>query len=194
MGKENGNESKCVFCQRKKIEDRIIKHYEEEEFDVFIPKDPQIFGHLLLTRIGPPCLGKLENPEKELHEKINILSEGTMTVAKDFIKRDTKIDKVYIVVMGESESFHFHYHLIPRYGFLNDNEIDKWTEKYGIEKGSIEWRQFYARPTLGFRHFHGYRYLGEMERTFNEAKDRFKGNPPDEILLEMKKNVEELFR
>ena len=75
-------------------------------------------------------------------------------------------------MLGETETVHILYHVFPRYGFVSEFEIDKWAEKNRLKKGSSDWQRFYSRPTAGFQSFSGFNYLGEIEKSYNEATRR----------------------
>ena len=37
-------------------------------------------------------------------------------------------------MLGETDPIHMHYHLFPRYGFVNESEINDWSKKYQLNK------------------------------------------------------------
>lgn len=189
-------EEKCsVFCDKKKIENiknRIIhKGGTDKKWSAFIPDEPEIFGHIIVTYLNPDkhenCIRDITSAEEGDQKILNSLIEGVRIISNKMTNIDN-VDRVYVVLAGEDRRSHIHFHLFPRYGFLNNNEIVKWAEKCGISEGEIDWRRFYANPTKDFKFRHDFSYLGEIQQKYDDWKtNKMNGKPPsNELLIEMK--------
>jgi len=192
MIKGSNSKEECYFCCANDIdEERIIGKGESKEWYAFIPQDPEIYGHCIVTT---------KNPEDHCEDILDIkgqivlnnLVEGVKIVAKMIKGIDPKrIEKVYLAMLGETPKTHMHYHLFPRYRFEHDSEIYKWAEEHKFTNGCYGWRKFYETPTLGFKSFTGFQYLGEIEKLYDETKRRIGDKPSLNLLTEMRDNIKE---
>lgn len=200
MIKESKSEPDCSFCcfDNIKKEGRIIK--DKKDWYAFIPLEPEIFGHVIVTyrtdtELNYPCIQNIICLEDEKRDKIlNVLNEGILTLV-DGLKKIKNVDKVYFAMLGETENTHMHYHLFPRYGFVNDYELDKWANKKDytrLSNGSIEWRKFFARPTCGFKSFTGFQYLGEIEASQERTLKCIGKKPSKKLIEEMVNNIKKI--
>jgi diadenosine tetraphosphate (Ap4A) HIT family hydrolase len=94
-------------------------------------------------------------------------------------------------MLGENPSVHIHFHLFPRYGFCNSYERGKWAEEYELLEGEFEWRCFYANPTMNFEYSTGFSYMGEIERRYNDMRDKIGKDPSRELIREMTTKLKE---
>ena len=127
MIKENESETKCYFCEIDKIraEDRII--IEKNEWYAFVPQDPEIFGHVIVTYRTDtdskyPHIQNISCDNEKRIKILNILDVGVKTIV-DGLKNIKNVEMVYFAMLGETIKTHMHYHLFPRYGFVNDSEL-----------------------------------------------------------------------
>ncbi|MCJ7570724.1 MAG: hypothetical protein MUO82_02445 [Candidatus Thermoplasmatota archaeon] len=201
----------CYFCCYENIKDegRVIfpeKENKDEEWYAFIPLEPEIFGHIIVTYASEddkspnikksefPCQNiickednhNVSNIKKDKRDEIlKVLDKGVITIV-DGLKKIKNVDKVYFAMLGETKRTHMHYHLFPRYGFVNEYELNNWANKDDytlLSEGNIRWKKFYANPTSGFKSFDGFQYLGEIENSYQRAEKSI-GKPPTEELLE----------
>ena len=177
--------AKCDFDKAiENIGDRIIGDRDvikERGWYAFVPKDASIFGHVLVT-VENPCIREITTNNSQTVCTLEIMATG-IKVISDIIKKIDNVQRVYVALLGESP-LHMHYHLLPRYSFIREDEFLYWSNKYRLKKGSVNWQKFYSRPTDGFLHKDGFQYLGEIERTYNEVKKIY-GMPSDELMGEM---------
>jgi diadenosine tetraphosphate (Ap4A) HIT family hydrolase len=181
----------CDFCKKKNMAGRIVLGRKSTNWYALVPNDPEVFGHLIVTIPGPPCIRNIVAMEGKYSAEWKNLNEGVRACARK-LAEISNVDRVYTTFLGESAKVHVHCHLVPRYGFLNQGDLDRWSARYGVSKGGIEWRRFYSNPTSGFCHLQGFRYLGEAERTYNETKELY-GAPPSETLHEIAKKIHDMF-
>jgi len=136
------------------------------------------------------CIRDISSADDIDQKILNSLMEGVRIISNK-LKNIDNVDRVYVVMTGEDPSAHVHFHLFPRYGFLNNNEIAKWAEKNGLSKGEIDWRRFYANPTKNFKYHHDFSYLGEIQQKYDDWKmNKMNGKPPSkELLIEMKEKL-----
>lgn len=167
--------------------DRIVDEGKDHEWYAFVPLGPEIFGHLIVTIPGPPCIRDIVMMESAHSKQWRNLNEGVRVCAEK-LSKILNVDRVYTAFLGESAEVHVHCHLVPRYGFLNQGEIEAWSKLYGVSEGDTEWRRFYSNPTSGFSSLQGFRYLGEVERTFNEIKECL-GHPSFDILSQIAEKI-----
>ena len=184
----------CPFDNAKEnIGDRVIHRAGRNNNDwyAFVPDKPEIFGHVIVT-VENPCIREIITDNSEIVPVLQQMSEGIEFMAK-VLSRIKNVQRVYIAMLGESEDVHMHYHLFPRYGFVGDEcAINSWAKENRLKKGSNEWQEFYSRPTTGFQSRDGFQYLGEIEKTFNEAARRIGKNPSDELLKEIAEKIKNL--
>lgn len=185
-------------CDFDKVEEKIGKRLVYRVTDqgnawyAFVPQEPEIFGHVIVT-VEKPCIREIISNDKEITKVLQRMSIGIKSMA-DVLSRIENVQRIYIAMLGESEKVHMHYHLFPRYDFVSEFEIDKWAKRNRLKKGPIEWQRFYSRPTAGFQSFSGFQYLGEIEKSFNEAARRISEKPSDELLEEMAATIKTLIR
>jgi len=163
--------SDCFFCNDIG-EERIIM--EGNDWIAFIPLDPEIFGHCIVTTKhhyediteidGKEALDKMSMGVKVMADKIKSLD-------------DNRIKKVYFAVLGETERTHMHYHLFPRYE--GKEELIQLTSE------DIKWRNFYNNSTKDFEFSTGFQYLGEIEKNYENMKESIGRGPSLELLKEM---------
>ena len=182
----------CPFDKVENVGNRLVHRIinQNNGWYAFVPQDAEIFGHVIVT-VEKPCLREIISNDKEITEVLRRMSKGIKLMA-DVLSQIENVQRIYIAMLGESEKVHMHYHLFPRYNFVSDFEIDKWAKTHQLKKGSIGWRSFYSRPTAGFHSFDGFQYLGEIERSYNEAFRRIRAKPSDEVLEEMAERIKEL--
>ncbi len=183
------------------MEERLVSPVDrkEEEWYAFVPGDPLIFGHILLTvdrkgnnnvpceREGPDCIHDMwEVPECILEREI----VGVRKCMNGLLEIDN-VKRIYLVVAGETDEVHHHFHLLPRYGFKSFEEREKWYEELKLKAGDPKWRNFYRWPTLGMAHKEGFQYLGELERAYGTCKDNdyYPDQPSDVLLEEMARKI-----
>jgi len=187
MVKSKKSKTGCHFCDYKQFKKRVID--EDKDWHAFIPKDPEIYGHCIVTT-KKHYEDILSSDGKEA---LDIMSEGLKIVADKIKKIDEKrIHKVYFAMVGETKKTHMHYHLFPRYRFEHDSEIYEWAEEHKFDKGSYGWQKFYEVPTLGFKSFTGFQYLGEIEKSYDETKRRIGKKPSSDLVKVMVKKIRDL--
>ena len=74
----------------------------------------------------------------------------------------------------------------------HDSEIYEWAEEHKFDKGSYGWRRFYEVPTLGFKSFDGFQYLGEIEKSYDETKRRIGEKPSSNLIRAMAEKIGKL--
>jgi diadenosine tetraphosphate (Ap4A) HIT family hydrolase len=175
----------CDFCDRGKARDLLV--LEGDNWYTIVPNEPEIFGHLILATDRE----HIQNIEDADTAILNGLQEGVLQTAR-LLRRLKNVKRAYIAVLGESRQVHFHYHFFPRYEFKNRGERAAWSTTYapGV---SEPWKSFYSNPTANFMHKEGFQYLGEVERTYGDAKKRNKNNPPDFLVVrELARRLQEI--
>ena len=187
-------ESGCDFCYRDRMGRRIIA--ERQRWYAFVPEDPRIFGHIILT-VDPE-----EKGEKHcVHDIWNVEDEvlsGEIIAARDCmrgLKEIPFVERVYLVVAGESERVHHHYHLIPRYKRHLDwkkEDVPRWKKKCELKEGDSIWRSFYNDMPRKMHNWRGFQYLGELEHEYNDFRTHsaFEEGPGLDILEDMAGKVE----
>ena len=160
-------------------EDKSQKKY----WYAFVPRDPEIFGHVILTTDKGRCIHDLCEVDE------SILKAEIMGVRQMMEKlwQTKKVGRVYVVVAGESEEVHHHFHLLPRYEFESFKEREKWAKEYELDAEDPKWVEFFKWPTLNFEHKEGFQYLGEIERKYNQCKNKeyYPNRPSEGLILEM---------
>lgn len=198
----------CSFCDQKEIEDiqeRIIREdARDKKWSAFVPPDPEIFGHIIVTYLNcdrhKKCIRDISSVEEENQYILDSIITGVRIISNKRKNHIDNVDRVYVVMAGEDSSAHLHFHLFPKYGFLNDNDLNnkiaKWVEKYGLSKGEIDWRRFYANPTKNFKFRHDFSYLGEIHQKYDDWKrNKMNDKPPSkDLLIEMKDKLEEIVK
>ncbi len=181
-------------CPFDKVDEKFKKRVIDQNnaWYAFVPLDPEIFGHVIVT-VEKPCIREIVSDDKEIAEVLQRMSKGIKLMA-DALYRIENVQRIYIAMLGETETVHIHYHLFPRYDFVSEFEIDKWAERNRLKKGSIEWQRFYSRPTAGFQSVSGFQYLGEIEKSYNEAAKRIGEKPSNEVLEEMAGRLKKLIK
>lgn len=184
----------------RKVGERLVWETGEEWY-AFVPEEPLIFGHILLTASKQPtdgeetCREKYRNlwsvPEEILQKEIVGVREcmnGLLNIP--FVER------VYLVVAGEERSVHHHFHLVPRYEFRSDEERETWDEDHTLDADDTKWIEFYKSPTIDFKHTEGFQYIGELERVYNECKDNeyYPRTPSRDLLKGMARKIEEIMK
>lgn len=179
----------------KKVGERLVRD-KGEEWYAFVPEEPLVFGHILLTVGKRPtdregvCEEKYRNlwstPKDILQNEIVGVREcmnGLVNIP--FVKR------VYVVVAGEERSVHHHFHLIPRYEFRSGEERDMWGKEHTLDADDPKWIEFYKSPTMDCKHSEGFQYIGELERVYNECKDNeyYPKTPSKDLLKEMARKI-----
>lgn len=164
-------------------EDKSQKKY----WYAFVPRDPEIFGHVILTTDKGGCI-------HDLHEVNENILQGEIVGIRQIMAKLRRIDnvgRVYVVVAGETPEVHHHFHLFPRYKFESFEQRERFAQKYELEAEDPKWVEFYNWPALEFEHKDGFQYLGEIERKYNECKNNeyYPNRPSENLRLEM---VEEL--
>jgi diadenosine tetraphosphate (Ap4A) HIT family hydrolase len=190
----------CPFCNMKgKMDNVIIK--KGELWYAFVPKTPEIFGHIITTYSdkGVHCIRNIWEDygefaairEKNYKNILNSMMEGVRIMSNKMLNIDN-VKRYYIAMLGEDSSVHIHFHLFPRYEFLNNDEIAKWAKNNGL--GEEGWKLFYSYPTKNFKFFRGFNYLGEIERKYNDWKwyQMENKDPKPELLKEMKDKLIEM--
>jgi len=206
MTKEKKPEIVCHFCNIKKIEEekRIIKKVEmeinnnKETWFAFIPQDPEIFGHCIVTYKKSEKLPHIQNigcNNIKRMEILKILNEGIVTIV-DGLKKIKNVEMVYFAMLGETIPTHMHYHLFPRYNILDDEDkLNKWADNNTLlskDDGSNEdfqWIKFFAKPTKGFKSFTGFQYLGEIEASQQYVKNSIGRKPSKNLVEDMAKKI-----
>ena len=194
----SGDVMGCDFCDRQKegLKDRIVAGENKEKiWYTLVPNDPHIFGHILLT------IDRNTNDEKyhvrdfwKIGDK-EVLKEEIYGVVESMValKRIPCVERIYLVVAGESETLHHHYHLIPRYKVKCNwasKDYGDWTKQCRLENIGLGWGRFYDMPK-SFCHSSGFQYLGELERTYNHFKECVteKSGPGLSLLREMAEKI-----
>ena len=176
----------CSFCNKSNMDGRIVLECKgNRRWYAFVPRDPEIFGHVLVT-VDKPHVQNIEDTNPHEMEFMNDISKGIVNVSIG-LKRIENVEKVYVLMLGESSDVHMHYHLIPRYKFGSMKDRIAWATEYELIEGKDEWRSFYSRPTMGFTSNEGFRYLGEVERLYNEFVIKSFSVPDERLLGEMTK-------
>ena len=200
MIKENKPETECYFCCFDNINDEGRVITSNSNWYAFVPKAPEIFGHTIVTYRTDeksnkhPHIQNIICKDDKRVEILKVLDEGIKTLV-DGLKEIENVDKIYFAMLGETERTHMHYHLFPRFGFVNEYELINWVNKdklYRLTKGNIRWQKFYANPTCGFKSFDGFQYLGEIEKSYSQARKCIGDDPPKGILKEMAKNIRKI--
>ena len=200
------NQKKCKFCDKEIVADRIIDGLDKKDWYAFVPKDPEIFGHIILTTINfqPNCSrGEDSNIPKcpqEISEIYGNNEEIFMKMTKGLIECSNKlkkikpIEKVYILVAGETDGYHIHYHLIPRYEFRSYDERKQLAKKINLTIDDPKWVEFYNWPTKDFKYRQDFRYLGEVEQKYNDCKNNeyYPIEPSKEIIEKIVTRINEL--
>lgn len=146
---------------------------QSTKWRAFIPKDPEIFGHTILTpKDHIPSILEVHSKDKEVFQE---LSDALLVCSQKLANVDN-VEKIYVVMAGEDPTVHIHYHLFPRFDFLNEDELNLWARNNRISTGELSWRKFYARPTAGYKYFEGFQYVGEIERAYHEYRETRAGN------------------
>ncbi len=155
---------------------------------MFVPDDPEIFGHLLLTT----DLRHIPHLDNASASDLRMLAPGVVAGA-ELIRRIDQVTRVYVIVLGEDCSVHLHYHLFPRYDLADSNALLQWGRKWSLRIPE-PWGSFYSRPTAGFEHRKGRCYLGEIERSYNYVKETFAGGkkPSPEIARAIATRLEKI--
>ena len=187
-------ESGCDFDCRGKMGRRIVA--EGQMWYAFVPMDPRIFGHIILT-VDRNEEGVKYHKQDIWDVKSEVLGEE-IVAARDCMRGLGKIpwvERIYLVVAGESKCVHHHYHLMPRYKRhrdWNDEDIRQWKEKCRLERGDPMWRCFYNNMPRKMHNWHGFQYLGELEHRYNDFRTRsaFGEGPGLDILEDMADRVE----
>lgn len=105
------------------------------------------------------------------------------------------IGRVYVVIAGETQDVHHHFHLFPRYEFRSYEEREKWANEFNLDTDDPKWIEYFRWPTLSFEHKEGFQYLGEIERKYNERKSNeyYPNRPSDQLRLEMAEKLNGIF-
>lgn len=181
----------CVFDGANNIGDRLVR--KEKEWYSFVPRDLEIYGHAIVT-VEKPCIREIGTNDDKIVDALKQMSDGIKHMV-NILKEIDNVQRVYVAMLGESNDVHMHYHLIPRYRFKSDVEIDEWTKKNRLRTGNDDcdraWREFYARPTADFHSFEGFQYFGEIEKSYDKVKRRIGRGPSDALLEEMAKKLQE---
>lgn len=185
----------CPFDEvEKEIGNRLVHRVTDQNngWYAFVPLEPEIFGHVIVT-VEKPCIREIITDTNEIVPVLQRMSKGVEFMAK-VLSCIENVQRVYIAMLGESEDVHMHYHLFPRYNFVGEFEINTWAERNRLKEGSIEWQRFYSRPTAGFQLSSGFQYLGEIEKSYNEATKRIGNKPSNEVLEEIKRRLKGLIK
>ena len=183
----------CSFCHKKRMKKFIVDKdaSSEEYWYAFVPRDPEIFGHVILTTDKGGCIQDLYKVDE------SILTAEIVGVRQTMEKlwKMRNVGRVYVVVAGESEEVHHHFHLLPRYEFKNTEEREKWAEEYCLDAEDPKWVEFFKWPTLNFEHKEGFQYLGEIERKYNQCKNNeyYPNRPSEGLRLDMVGKVNAIF-
>jgi len=187
----------CIFDKSNNIDSDVVRRGDKDiitgnvSWYAFVPDNPEIFGHIIVT-VEQPCIREIISESEEvINEALKRMSEG-IKVMSDLIKKIDNVQRIYVAMLGETDSVHMHYHIIPRYGFIDEIEINKWAEKNRFDRGIIEWQRFYSHPTLGFQSLDGFQYLGEIERSYNQAKRVIGEKPSSELIKEIVNRIKNL--
>lgn len=183
---------KCDFCDINNFKDRIIHKCEKNgdiQWYVFVPQEPQIFGHIILT-LNNPHVEDITSGEKQIQEVLSKLSGGISYIA-DLLGKIDNVKKVYLAMLGETPNIHMHYHMFPRYEFANEEEREYWSKRNTLQVGEIEWRKFYSKPTKGFNSLKGFQYLGDIEKFYNRSKESIGVKPSSQFLTKMTSRINE---
>jgi len=99
----------------------MIKGYEYNPANrdpwVFVPREPAAFGHLIVISgkhyRDISDAGLLDDP-KYLKKILVLINKLTIKLKR--LRRDgKKCERVYVSTLCETENFHLHFHLIPRF-------------------------------------------------------------------------------
>jgi diadenosine tetraphosphate (Ap4A) HIT family hydrolase len=147
----------------------MIKGYEYDaaRLDpwVFVPREPAAFGHIIVVSgkhykdISDP--GLLEDTGY-LKKMMKIINELAIKM-KGLTRKGKKCERVYVSTLCETENFHLHFHLIPRFeddnmgfAFLFETELEsaRWLLKEGSkgDKNADGYKRVKATEVLAARH------------------------------------------
>jgi len=180
----------CVFDDSDKLAERVI--IKKDGWYAFVPDEPEIFGHIIVT-VETPCIREVACSDKRIPDVLKIMSSGIKFIA-DLLTEVKDVQRVYIAMLGETDSVHMHCHIIPRYGFVNDSEIAEWAKENRLTKGLLDWQRFYSNPTANFKISDGFRYLGEVENSYNIAKKRIGTKPSIELVKQMAGKIKDMLK
>lgn len=174
------------------MKERIILNGEGQKgWYAFIPDEPEIFGHIIVT-VPSPHVQNIENVAPTNYAMIHDMAEGVTLASSHLKKIGEEVKRVYVLMLGESPIVHMHFHLIPRYEFKSNEELSTWSKRINLSRGDTRWNEFYNEPTLNFSISKGFRYTGEVERTYNESKAMIGRKPDYELIIEMANQIKKL--
>ena len=179
----------CAFCHRAEIKEdyrMICEPKEEPTSYAFVPLDPEIFGHVIVT-VESPCIREICEEDGAVVDVLRANSSTLWKVAMA-IRRIPNVERVYVATLGE-DNLHIHHHLLPRYFFCTNDEIERWENGNRFQSLDNCWDRFYSKPTEGFHDYRGFRYLGEIERTYELAKKRIMRGPNRTLVSDMARRL-----
>ena len=179
--------SECVFCKPEEILKKRIIHTDSDGWYAFVPDEPEIFGHIIVT-VKQPHIREIISEDDKTLETLQCMTKGVKYIA-DILRKIKNVQRVYFAMLGETEDVHMHYHVFPRYGFVRDYEIDDWAKEYHLSKGFIAWQRFYSQPTVGFTSLDGFQYLGEIEKAYTIKKREIGSKPSNSLVEEMVEKI-----
>nr|MDO8080343.1 HIT domain-containing protein [Candidatus Freyarchaeota archaeon] len=180
----------CDFCSRDKMKKYVVD--EDKDWYAFVPQEPEIFGHIILTTDKGSCTHDMQDVDEKILQA-EIL--GIRQMMRKLHKIDN-VGRVYVVVAGESLGVHHHFHLLPRYEFKSSEDRKKWAQSNEIKAEDPKWVEFYRWSTSDFSHKEGFQYLGEIERKYNEYKNNeyYPNIPSDDLRLAMVDKLKAIFK
>lgn len=116
----------CIFC---KLANRVFPTnsiYEDDDFNVILDASPATKGHALI--LPKEHYANIYEMDEELLGKAAKLAKKIITHEKEVLGCDG-----YNIVQNNGEVagqtvFHFHMHLIPRYGKDENKKIIEWDQ------------------------------------------------------------------
>lgn len=157
---------------RKDFENRIIDRSPDDSYWVVVPNEPATFGHLLVISwkgyqqqdITDKGLFRDSSHMREIMRVIHDLAfEMKSCLTSNGEANGKKCEKVYLVSECETESFPFHFHLIPRfecektghmYLFKQELEEARWMTKKDQENTKIQNGHFRVAEAEAFLNYH----------------------------------------
>jgi len=195
-----GKRKECILCYPEGNIKNIIKGYEpdaeRENPWVFVPREPEAFGHLVVVA-GKHYLDisdkELAKDTKHLIQMLKLISKLCVKMKKH-LKFDERVcKKVYVSTLCETDNMHLHFHLIPRFDgdrtgfkYLFEKELEgtRWMLQDSNIENKIR-KGYYTTLDAGtIIDFHKYLFSSNKWVRSNEDRESF--------INEIKKKIEEI--
>lgn len=190
----------CILCYPEGEIKNILKGYEYDKERltpwVFIPREPEAFGHLIVaagkhyTDISDE---KLAKDTDHLGQIMRLINELCLKMRKCLRFEGRICERVYVSTLCETENMHLHFHLIPRFkgdrtGFkyLLERELDgtRWMLKDNSKDQKIR-EGYYAVLDAGTI-VDFYKHLFASNKWLRPNVDR------ESFIEEIRKRIEEI--